>query len=301
MFTPESAIAAEIGLGADIIMAFDECTEYPAERSRAQQSMEMTVRWADRCKKYFEAHKHEVPWAAACEIARDSSTAPQQASAPLGMTNQKGIAPNPLSVRFAQSDTQALFGIVQGGMHLDLRAECAQRLVELDFPGYAIGGLSVGEPAHLTREVIEATLPHLPADKPRYVMGVGYPDQIVEYAALGVDMMDCVLPTRLARNGTAFTADGTLNLKNAPYARDAQPVEPGCDCYACRNFTRAYLRHLIKAEEILGLRLLSIHNLHFYVGLARRCRTAILDGTFEAFRAEATARLEAGSNGVHPV
>jgi queuine tRNA-ribosyltransferase len=147
---------------------------------------------------------------------------------------------------------------------------------------------------------VEAAEPHLPVDHARYAMGLGTPRQMIELIARGVDMMDCVLPTRLARNGTAFTADGTLNLKNAPYARDPEPIEPGCMCYACRNFSRAYLRHLVKAEEILGLRLLSIHNLHFYVGLARRCREAILDGTFEAFRAEAVARLEAGSNGVHP-
>ena len=206
MFTPESAIAAEIGLGADIIMAFDECTEYPAERSRAQHSMEMTVRWAARCRDYFEQHKQEVPW--------DSG------------------------------EHQALFGIIQGGMHLDLRAECAKRLVDLDFPGYAIGGLSVGEPTHLTREVIEATLPHLPADKPRYVMGVGYPDQIVEYAALGVDMMDCVLPTRAARHALLFTSVGRINIKSARNADDQVPPDPNCGCWVCGRYTRAYLRHL---------------------------------------------------------
>ncbi|MGH8046570.1 MAG: tRNA-guanine transglycosylase, partial [Chthoniobacterales bacterium] len=158
----------------------------------------------------------------------------------------------------------------------------------------------VGEPEPEMFAAVEAAEPWLPTNHARYAMGLGTPKQIIELIARGVDMMDCVLPTRLARNGTAFTGDGTLNLKNAPFARDAQPIEPGCECYACRNFTRAYLRHLIKAEEILGLRLLSIHNLHFYVGLARRCRTAILEGRFEEFRAEACARLEAGTAGDHP-
>jgi queuine tRNA-ribosyltransferase len=172
-FSPESAMEAQIGLGADIIMAFDECTEYPADRARTRASMELTLRWAERSKKCFEDHKHRVPWKDAGEGARAA---------------------------------QSLFGIIQGGMDLELRKESAERTVEIGFPGYAIGGLSVGEPRERTREVVEATLQHLPADKPRYLMGVGTPEEIVEYARLGIDMMDCVLPTRAARHGLLFTS-----------------------------------------------------------------------------------------------
>jgi queuine tRNA-ribosyltransferase len=167
--------------------------------------------------------------------------------------------------------------------------------VEIGFDGYAIGGVSVGEPEPEMFAAVEAAESHLPANRARYAMGLGTPKQVIELIARGVDMMDCVLPTRLARNGTAFTADGTLSLKNAPFARDERVIEPGCECYACRNqFTRAYLRHLVKAEEILGLRLVTMHNLHFYVGLAKRARAAILDGSFEEFRRETVGRLEAG-------
>jgi queuine tRNA-ribosyltransferase len=296
MFTPESAIAAEIGLGADIIMAFDECTEYPAERSRAQHSMEMTVRWAERCKQYFEAHKHEVPWG-------DEGK---------GLKGKGQVAPNPVSLRFAQAEhgsseispyplplvpaqdeVQALFGIVQGGMHTDLRAECAKRLVDLDFPGYAIGGLSVGEPAHLTREVIEATLPHLPADKPRYVMGVGYPDQIVEYASMGVDMMDCVLPTRAARHGLLFTSVGRLNIKNTKFAEDQGPADPNCGCWVCGRYTRAYLRHLFTTGETLGAVLNTVHNLSHYLDTMKAVRHAIKVGKVSELLAKTRANADA--------
>ena len=255
MFTPESAIAAEIGLGADIIMAFDECTEYPAERSRAQHSMEMTVRWAARCRDYFEQHKQEVPW--------------------------------------GSGEHQALFGIIQGGMHLDLRAECAKRLVDFDFPGYAIGGLSVGEPAHLTREVIAATLPHLPADKPRYVMGVGYPDQIVEYAALGVDMMDCVLPTRAARHALLFTSVGRINIKSARNADDQVPPDPNCGCWVCGRYTRAYLRHLFATGETLGPVLATVHNLAHYLDTMKAVRHAIKVGKVSELLAKTRANAVA--------
>ncbi len=288
MFTPESAIAAEIGLGADIIMAFDECTEYPAERSRAQHSMEMTVRWAARCKQYFEEHKHEVPW----HSSQLSAIGPQQGEEQTADSQQQK-APNPLSVRFQQSDAQALFGIVQGGMHLDLRAECAKRLVDLDFPGYAIGGLSVGEPAHLTREVIEGTLPHLPTDKPRYVMGVGYPDQIIEYAALGVDMMDCVLPTRAARHALLFTSVGRLNIKSARHAEDQGPVDPNCGCWVCGRYSRAYLRHLFATGERLGPVLATVHNLAHYLDTMKAVRHAIKVGKVSELLAKTRANADA--------
>ena len=194
-FSPESATEAQIGLGADIIMAFDECTEYPADRERTRKSMELTLRWAERSKKYFEDHKQEVPW-----DVHVGTPAP----------------------------TQSLFGIVQGGMDLALRKESAERTIEIGFPGYAIGGLSVGEPRALTREVVEATLEHLPKDKPRYLMGVGTPEEIVEYANLGIDMMDCVLPTRAARHGLLFTSEGKISIKQARYASDSGPLDPKC-------------------------------------------------------------------------
>jgi queuine tRNA-ribosyltransferase len=177
-----------------------------------------------------------------------------------------------------------VFGIVQGSSHADLREKSARALVDIGFDGYAVGGVSVGEPEPEMFAAVENSVPFLPQDHPRYAMGLGTPPQILEMIARGIDMFDCVLPTRLARNGTAFTAAGTLNLKNAPFAEDTAPIEEGCACYACQNFTRAYLRHLVKAEEILGLRLLSIHNLHFYIGLARQAREHILAGSFQDFR-----------------
>jgi queuine tRNA-ribosyltransferase len=286
MFTPESAIAAQIGLGADIIMAFDECTEYPAEQSRAQESMEMTLRWAARCRDYFEEHKHEVPW-------NEGTGDRGQGTGEMQVEREKGQpAPNPLSVRFEQAETQALFGIVQGGMYTDMRAECAKRLIEIDFPGYAIGGLSVGEPARLTREIIEATLPHLPPDKPRYVMGVGYPDQIVEYAAMGVDMMDCVLPTRAARHGLLFTSVGRLNIKNTRFADDQGPADPNCGCWVCQRYTRAYLRHLFTTGESLGAVLNTVHNLAHYLDTMRAVRHAIKSGKVSELLAKTRAIAE---------
>lgn len=179
-----------------------------------------------------------------------------------------------------------LFGIVQGSSHADLREKSARALVEMGWDGYAVGGVSVGEPEPEMMRAVEFAVPHLPEDRPRYAMGLGTPPQMVEMVARGIDMFDCVLPTRVARNGTAFTAGGSVNLKNAVFARDGAPIEEGCACYACANFSRAYLRHLVKAEEILGLRLITLHNLHFYLGLMGRCRETIADGTFAEFRRE---------------
>ncbi len=240
LFTPERSMEIQIALGADIVMAFDECTEHPAELARAQSSMDMTLRWARRSRIYFEQHKHEVPWA---------SDLPGQ--------------------------TQTLFGIVQGGMHKELRRECAERLVEMDFPGYAIGGLSVGEPRELTREMIAETLACLPEDKPRYVMGVGYPEEIVEYAGMGVDMMDCVLPTRAARHGLLFTSEGRINIKNARFVTDQGPPDPNCSCRVCVRYSRAYLRHLYVTGEALSAVLNTVHNLAFYLDTMRGVRHAI--------------------------
>jgi queuine tRNA-ribosyltransferase len=272
-FSPESAMAAQIGLGADIVMAFDECTEYPADAARTRASMELTLRWAERSKKYFEEHKHEVPW-------KDSGQVPVISG------QQTGIPRFARNDKFNKSDenpTQSLFGIVQGGMDSALRKESAERTIEIGFPGYAIGGLSVGEPRQRTREVIEATLEHLPADKPRYVMGVGTPEEIVEYASLGVDMMDCVLPTRAARHGLLFTSEGKLSIKQARYAQDAGPLDPNCACRVCQRYSRAYLRHLYASNEVLAQVLNTLHNLSFYLDTMRRVRHSIRLGEESCF------------------
>lgn len=254
----------QIALGADIMMVFDECTEYPADRARALQSLELTLAWAGRSKAYFEAHKHDVPWVPG--KGRDAALA----------RGEDGAEPP------REGQTQSLFGIVQGGMYPELRRESAERLRELDFPGYAIGGLSVGEPREKTREVIEATLPYLPEDKPRYVMGVGYPEEIVEYAALGVDMMDCVLPTRAARHGLLFTSEGRLNIKNRRFAEDAGPPDPECGCLVCRRYSRAYLRHLMATGEPLSAVLNTLHNLAYYLDTMQAVRDAIAIGNLPA-------------------
>jgi queuine tRNA-ribosyltransferase len=246
-FSPESAMDAQIGLGADIIMAFDECTEYPADRERMRASMELTLRWAERSKKHFEEHKDEVPW-----------------------RNYLGTTASPQA-----GATQALFGIVQGGMDRPLRKESAERTIEIGFPGYAIGGLSVGEPRALTREVVESTLEQLPADKPRYLMGVGTPEEIVEYANLGIDMMDCVLPTRAARHGLLFTSEGKISIKRARYAGDEAPLDPNCGCRVCQRYSRAYLRHLYASNEVLAQVLNTVHNLSFYLDTMRAVRHSI--------------------------
>jgi queuine tRNA-ribosyltransferase len=247
-FTPEHSMDVQIALGADICMAFDECTEYPADRTRAEESLRLTMAWARRSLDHFHAHQHEVPW--------PKGRVPQVSNLRPGMDGR----------------TQKLFGIVQGGMYHDLRRESAERLVEMDFDGYAIGGLSVGEPRELTLEVIQEVLPLLPKDKPRYVMGVGYPDEIEQYARMGVDMMDCVLPTRAARHGLLFTSEGRVNIKNKQFAEDQGPADPACDCMVCRRYSRAYLRHLIQCGEPLAGTLNTIHNLAYYLGIMNRVR-----------------------------
>ena len=270
-FSPESATQAQIGLGADIIMAFDECTEYPADRDRVRASMELTLRWAERCKKYFEAHKNEVSWAC---VETAAPGCPGERSSPV--VAQAGT----------HATTQALFGIVQGGMDRALRKESAERTIEIDFPGYAIGGLSVGEPRALTREIVESTLEHLPNDRPRYLMGVGTPEEIVEYASLGIDMMDCVLPTRAARHGLLFTSEGKISIKQARYAADEGPLDPGCACRVCARYSRAYLRHLYASNEVLAQVLNTLHNLSFYLDTMRAVRHSIELGQGAGFLSE---------------
>ncbi len=237
--SPEKVMEIEEALGADIIMAFDECVEYPAEYEYTKQSMERTTRWAKRCK---DAHKN--------------------------------------------TEKQALFGIVQGGMYKDLREKSAKDLIAMDFPGYAIGGLSVGEPIELMCDILDFTTKLLPKEKPRYLMGVGTPDYLIEAAIRGIDMCDCVLPTRIARNGTAMTSKGKVVVRNATYERDFSPLDDECDCYTCKNYTRAYIRHLIKAEEILAVRLLSIHNLRFLTKLMERVRIEIENDNLLNFKKE---------------
>ena len=238
-FSPESVMETEEDLGADIIMAFDECVEYPATYEYTKQSMERTTRWAKRCK---AAHKN--------------------------------------------TDKQGLFGIIQGGFYKDLRDKSLEDLVALDLPGYAIGGISVGEPKKEFLDILRYTAPKMPANKPRYLMGVGTPDYLIEAALAGIDMCDCVLPTRIARNGTAMTWNGKVVIRNATYERDWSPLDSECDCYTCKNYTRAYLRHLVKTKEILGIRLLSIHNLYFLSKLMERVRLEIENDNLINFRNE---------------
>ena len=238
LFTPEKVMEIEEALGADIIMAFDECCPYPADYEYVKKSMERTTRWAVRCK---EAHKTE---------------------------------------------NQGLFGIIQGGFYKDLREQSAKDLISLDFPGYAIGGISVGEPKEEFLDILRYTTPLMPENKPRYLMGVGSPDYLIEASLAGIDMCDCVLPTRLARHGTALTSKGKLVIRNQNFARDWNKLDDECDCYTCKNYTRAYIRHLVKANEILGVRLLSIHNLRFLTKLMERVRIEIEHDNLLAFREE---------------
>jgi queuine tRNA-ribosyltransferase len=255
--SPEIAMEIQAALGSDIAMVLDECPPWPCEHDYAARSLELTTRWAKRCKETVEA---------------GASPANQKAAAGTAATTEES------------QTRQLLFGIVQGATFEDLRKQSAQALVDVGFDGYAIGGVSVGEPEEEMMKAVESSEPILPADKPRYAMGLGTPPQLLEMIARGMDMFDCVLPTRLARNGTAFTSMGTLNLKNAEFATDKRPIEEGCACPSCREFTRGYIRHLIKAEEILGLRLITIHNLHFYLELMRQSRPKIDTGTFDEFR-----------------
>jgi queuine tRNA-ribosyltransferase len=286
LFTPERSMEIQIALGADIVMAFDECTEHPAERERARASMEMTLRWAKRSKDYFEAHTHECPWSESHPLRKERAKDGAPGSMESG-DRVTGRSDNPAQPRAAAvhssispelPTTPALFGIVQGGMYADLRRESAERTIELDFPGYAIGGLSVGESRPKTMEMIATVLELLPKDKPRYVMGVGYPEEIVQYAAMGVDMMDCVLPTRAARHGLLFTSEGRINIKNARYAQDQGPADPKCACRVCARYTRAYLRHLFVSAEPLAGVLNTVHNLAFYLDTMRSVRHAITLG-----------------------
>lgn len=243
--TPEQAIEIQAGLGADIIMAFDECVGLPAERADVEEAVERTAAWARRCQ---ASHRRE---------------------------------------------DQALFGIVQGGLEADLRRQAARDLVGLHFDGYALGGLSVGEDKPSMYRMLDVTVPELPLDKPRYLMGVGMPEDLVEGVARGVDLFDCVVPTRHGRTGWLFTHSGRVMIKQAQYARDPRPIDPDCRCSVCTTYSRAYLHHLFHAKEMLGLRLNTLHNLAYFASLMRAMREAIADGRFDAFRRDFYVRRDA--------
>lgn len=256
LLTAQDLIDIQATLGSDIIMPLDECVHYPCAKDHARVAMERTISWAQRSKRAF------------------SNSQPPGCSYPCGGT---------AAVR-STSSCQLLFGIVQGATYDDLRKVCARAIIDIGFDGYAAGGISVGEPKNLSYNVIHLIAGLLPQDKPRYVMGVGLPEDVVEAVGLGIDMFDCVVPTRYGRNGTAFTSEGKLTVRNSPYIEDFRPLDKKCLCYTCRNFSRAYLRHLFNSDEILGLRLVSLHNINFYLGLMRQIREAIKNDTYAEFR-----------------
>ncbi len=289
--SPEIAMEIQATLGSDIAMVLDECPPWPCEYEYAARSLELTRRWARRCK--AASHPERSPHSY-CHPERSEAKSRDPGEVSLKISPRDPSTPlrsaqdDMKNERFARND-QLIFGIVQGATFPELRKQAAQALVGIGFDGYAIGGVSVGEPEEEMMRAVESSVPFVPEDKPRYAMGLGTPPQMLELIARGIDMFDCVLPTRLARNGTAFTSSGTLNLKNAEFALDKNPIEENCACPACREFARGYVRHLIKAEEILGLRLITLHNLHFYLDLMDRARTAIESERFETFRRDFVA------------
>jgi queuine tRNA-ribosyltransferase len=251
-FTPESVMRIERNLGADVIMQFDHVIPGQSDASSARDASERSVRWLARCAAAFDALNRDDP------IQYRADVRPRE--------------------------EQALFPIVQGGIHADLRAEAARAIRDMgDWTGFGIGGLSVGESKPEMYRILEAVHEVLPVDRPRYLMGVGFPEDLIEGVRRGVDLFDCVAPTRMGRNGTEFTADGRLNIKRAEFRADRRPLDEACDCAACGRFSRAYIRHLYLADEILGLRLLSLHNVHFLVSLMRQARLALLGGTFDGW------------------
>jgi queuine tRNA-ribosyltransferase len=250
-FSPELATRVQIGLGSDVLMAFDTMTPYPSDESRAREDLIRTARWAGTCADVWRSEGH--------------------------------------------AET-SLFGIQQGGVFPDLRRESTERLLGLDLPGYAVGGLAVGEPIPLMYDLLDQCVPLLPENRPRYLMGVGRPEDLLEAVDRGCDLFDCVLPTRNARKGSVFTSRGKLVVKNAAYAEDERPLDPDCPCPVCRGFSRAYLRHLFAAGEILGMRLATLHSLHYYQGLMEGIRSALAEGTYAAFKHEQLGRLGGGQD-----
>ncbi len=253
--TPEDSMEVQLKLRSDIAMALDDCTPYPATESEARESMERSMRWAAR------SHAHYY---------RERSLGDGSALADTVYRGPGVVMPD--------NPPGGLFGIIQGGMHTALRLASLESLTRLDFPGFAVGGLAVGEPEEERLRVLETVVPHMPTDRPRYLMGVGRPEDIVAAVVRGIDMFDCVMPTRHARNGHLFTATGVINIRNSVHQNDLGPIDPECGCYTCRNYTRSYLRHLDRCNEILGSRLNTIHNLYFYLDLMRTIRKAIAEG-----------------------
>jgi queuine tRNA-ribosyltransferase len=270
--SPEVSMEVQAALGSDIVMAFDECPPGQTEHDAARRSMELTARWARRSRTRFDELQSE---------GADAGRTEDVESGAVGNVERL-------------SGRQALFGIVQGATHLDLRHESLARTVEVGFDGYAIGGLSVGEEKPVMYEVVERVAPRMPEERPRYLMGVGTPEDLVECVARGVDMFDCVMPTRNGRNGQAFTSRGRVNIKNAQWSRDARPLDESCACSVCRRHSRAYLRHLFTAGEMLAAVLLSHHNLAFFLDTMRRVRQAIRSGEFTRFRLEFIERINSG-------
>jgi len=256
--SPEDVVQAQLDLGSDVMMVLDECIPYPSSRDYVENSLKTTLDWARRSKEYFKNQ----------------------------LLKTVNLHTNPYTL------SPKLFGIVQGGTYMDLRKRCAEELIEIGFDGCAIGGVSVGEPEELIYETTKFTAALLPENLPRYLMGVGMPPNLLEAVSMGMDMFDCVVPTRNGRNGQAFTWKGDLQLRNAQYKKDFSPIDEKCDCYACKNYTRAYIRHLFNTEEILGLRLVSLHNLSFYANLMKEIRRAIAENRFEEFKKQFLSQYE---------
>ncbi len=277
--SPEISMEVQAALGAEIAMAFDECAPGKATHEETRQSLELTLRWAKRSKEAFELAQEEALGFGSLAFEQDQVGADQTKT-----QDQSSKA------RFRQ----ALFGIIQGASHLDLRRESLERTIEIGFDGYAIGGLSVGEEKQLMMDVIEEIAPRMPTDRPRYLMGVGTPEDLIEAVARGVDMFDCVLPTRNGRTGQAFTSRGKLNIKNARYADDQRPLDEQCKCSVCGRHTRAFIRHLFQSGEMLASILLTHHNLAFFLDTMKRVRQAIRSDQFAKFRREYTEQLNAG-------
>lgn len=277
--TPEESMRIQRVLNSDIVMIFDECTPYPASHDQARKSMELSLRWAQRSRDAFNVYQtSSISQAMALQGGED------EVRKLLHEVQQR--TEDEANVAGASIQKNALFGIIQGGMYEDLRDISRQGLEVIGFDGYAIGGLSVGEPKEDMLRILAHTAPQMPKDKPRYLMGVGTPEDLVDAVSYGIDMFDCVMPTRNARNGWLFTQYGDVKIKNASYKTDTRPLDEECECYTCQNFSRAYLHHLHRIGEILGARLNTIHNLHYYQVLMQGMRAAIEDNCFEAFKAE---------------
>jgi queuine tRNA-ribosyltransferase len=299
--SPERAVEIQMALGSDIMMCLDECVEYPASHETLQRAVSLTTRWAQRAKEQVSGIREQVS-GIRCQVSGMHGTGSESNDA--SGVKPSGDLPGSPATRDLTPDTRhltpspnhltpdtfpALFGIVQGGTDKELRRQSAEALLDLDFEGYAVGGLAVGEPKPEMYDTAQFTAELLPRDRPRYLMGVGTPEDLLEGVARGIDMFDCVMPTRNARNACAFTSEGKVILKNARYARDERPLDPSCTCAVCRRYSRRYLRHLFVTGEMLGPILATHHNLHFYLDTMRRIRQSLLFGEFAEFHSRVRA------------